>query len=118
MISAGSDAPCTDPDPIQWIYKACNHSVPEESLTVQEALRMCTWNGAWTTFDEEDRGSLELGKVADMVILNKNPYAMPKEDLDQLKVEKLYLQGKPYRKQKQNMVSAVLKGVLGKGKKI
>ena len=53
-----------------------------------------------------------------MVILNKNPYAMPKEDLDQLKVEKLYLQGKPYQKQKQNMVAAVLKGVLGKGKKI
>ena len=118
MISAGSDAPCTDPDPIQWIYKACNHSVPEESLTIQEALRMCTWNTAWTTFDEEERGSLELGKVADLVILNKNPYAIPKEELDQLKVEKLYLQGKPYQKQKQNMVAAVLKGMMGKGKKI
>lgn len=118
MISAGSDAPCTDPDPIQWIYKACNHSVPEESLTVQEALRMCTYNGAWTTFDEQERGSLEAGKVADMVILNQNPYAMSKEDLNQLKVEKLYLQGKPYQTQKQNIVMAVLKGIFSKGRKI
>ena len=65
-MSAGSDAPCTDPDPISWIYKACNHSVPEQSLSVYEALRLCTYNGAWTTFDEKERGSLEVGKNADM----------------------------------------------------
>jgi len=118
MISAGSDAPCTDPDPIQWIYKACNHSVPGESLTVQEALRMCTYNGAWTSFDENERGSLEAGKTADMVILNRNPYTMPVEELNQLKVEQLILQGKPYQNQKQNILLAVLKGVLAKGKKI
>jgi len=118
MISAGSDAPCTDPDPILWIYKACNHSLPEESLTIEEALRMCTYNGAWVTFDEKERGSLEAGKVADMVILNQNPYAMPKETLNQLKVKALYLQGKPYQKQKQNIVSAVLKGMLAKSRKI
>ena len=118
MISAGSDAPCTDPDPIQWIYKACNHSVPGESLTVQEALRMCTYNGAWTSFDENERGSLEAGKTADMVILNRNPYTMPVEELNQLKVEQLILQGKPYQNQKQNILLAVLKGILAKGKKI
>ena len=28
VLSAGSDAPCTDPDPILWMYKACNHSIP------------------------------------------------------------------------------------------
>ena len=62
MMSAGSDGPCTDPDPIEWMYRACNHSVPEESLTVQEALKMCTYNGYYTTFDEKERGSLETGK--------------------------------------------------------
>lgn len=118
MISAGSDAPCTDPDPIGWICKACNHSVPEEALTIQEALRMCTYNGAWTSFDEKERGSLETGKIADMVILNQNPYELPKEALNQLKVEMLYLQGKPYQKQKQNIISAVVKGILAKNRKI
>ena len=41
VLSAGSDAPCTDPDPILWMQRACNHSNPAESLTVREALRMC-----------------------------------------------------------------------------
>lgn len=118
MISAGSDAPCTDPDPIQWIDKACNHSVPEESLTVEEALRMCTYNGAWVSFDEQERGSLETGKAADMVILSQNPCAMPKEQLKQLKVEALYLEGKPYQQQKQSIVAAVLKGMLARKRKI
>ena len=79
---------------------------------------MCTYNGAWVTFEEHERGSLESGKIADMVILNHNPYAMPKEELSQLKVEALYLQGKPYQKQKQNILSAVLKGMLARDRKI
>ena len=55
LLSAGSDAPCTEPDPIQWIYRACNHSVPEQSLSVYEALRMCTYGGYYTSFDEKER---------------------------------------------------------------
>ncbi len=46
--------------------KACNHSNPAESISVQQALRMCTYNGYYTTFDERERGSLEAGKIADM----------------------------------------------------
>ena len=73
VLSGGSDAPCTLPDPIFGIWAACNHYVPEQSVTVQDALKMFTWNGAWTSFDEQDRGSLEVGKVADMVMLNRDP---------------------------------------------
>ena len=74
ILSAGSDAPCTAPNPIAWIHKACNHSNPSQSLTLDQALRMCTYNGAWATFDEKLRGSLEAGKLADMVLLSANPY--------------------------------------------
>lgn len=116
VISAGSDAPCTDPDPILWIQRACNHSVPEQSLTVREALRMCTYNGAWTTFDESERGSLEAGKVADMCVLSENPYETAPAELGGLRVEGLILGGKPYEEQRQGFLSAVLKGVFGKGK--
>ena len=76
VLSGGSDAPCTLPDPIFGIYCACNHYVPGQSLTIQEALKLFTCNCAWTTFDEKDRGSLEAGKAADMAILNRNPLAM------------------------------------------
>lgn len=70
-MSVGSDGPCTDPDPINWLYKICNNG--GESLPVKKALRMCTIDGYRQTFDEKERGSLEVGKIADMVILSKNP---------------------------------------------
>ncbi len=114
-LSAGSDAPCTDPDPILWMQRACNHSNPAQSLNVREALRMCTYNGAWTTFDEADRGSLEPGKLADMAILSENPYEVPTAELGRLKVEGLILAGKPYEPQSQGVAKAVLRGAFGHG---
>ncbi len=115
-LSCGSDAPCTDPDPVLWMQRACNHSNPAQSLTVREALRMATYNGAWTTFDELDRGSLEAGKLADMAILSENPYEMDPPELGRLKVEGLILEGKPYEPQSQGVGGAVLRGMLGHGR--
>ena len=94
VISAGSDAPCTDPNPISWIYKAVNHSTKEQSLRVREALRMCTYNGAYATFDEKERGSLEAGKVADFVLLSDSLYEVEKEKINEIKVLEVYLGGK------------------------
>lgn len=116
VLSAGSDAPCTDPNPIVWLYKACNHSTPEESLTIREALRMCTYNGAWTSFDNVERGSLEVGKLADMCVLSENPYTMNAKDLMQLNVEDLILSGASYQKQKQSWITAIARGVLSRAK--
>lgn len=115
-ISAGSDAPCTDPDPIMWIHNACNHPVKGQSLTVFEALRMVTYNGYWAAFDEVERGSLEKGKVADMVIVSQNPYAIPVKELCSIKVEELILSGQKYKKQSGGIAALLLKGMLRKRK--
>lgn len=115
-LSAGSDAPCTDPDPVLWMQRACNHSAQEQSLSQQEALRMCTYNGAWTTFDEQERGSLEPGKIADMVILSANPYETPAAELGTIHVEELLLAGKPYSQQRQGFLSALVRGMASKEK--
>jgi len=97
-LSGGSDGPVTHPDPINAIYGACNHPYdPEQSTTIQEALKMNTYEIAYTSFDEKERGSLESGKIADMVILNQNPLAMDPKNLLQLKVEQLYLSGNKYK---------------------
>jgi predicted amidohydrolase YtcJ len=97
-LSGGSDAPVAHPIPIEGIYGACNHPYDSnQSVTIQEALKMYTYEIAHMSFDENERGSLETGKIADMVILNKNPLAMDPPDLLELKVEQLYLQGKKYK---------------------
>ena len=116
VVAAGSDAPTTTPDPIAWIHKACNHESPGQSVSVYQALRMCTYNGAYATFDEKDRGSLETGKIADMVILSQNPYDVPAEKLSTLKTEALYLGGIPYANQNRPAVAAVVTGMLSRGK--
>ena len=116
IVSFGSDAPCTDPDPIVWLYKAVNHSNPDEAVTVQQALRMCTYNGYYVTFDEKERGSLEPGKIADMVILSDDPYTMPADKLSEIKVEKLILGGKDYKSQTGGVVSTVIKGMISRKK--
>jgi len=108
----GSDSPCTDPEPLAWIHKACNNG--KESLTVQQALKMATYNTYWMSFDEALRGSLETGKIADMVILSGNPYETDIAKLDTLQVEQLLLKGEPYRKISRNPVSQVLKGIVSK----
>lgn len=112
IVFVGNDAPCTEPDPIVWLSKAVNHSNPKQAVSVEEALRMATYNGYWASFDEKERGSLEEGKLADMVILSANPYTVPKEELSGLKVEELILQGKAYRPQTQSIPAVILKGML------
>ncbi len=96
-LSSGSDAPVTHPNPIEGIYGACNHPYdPDQSVSIIDALKMYTYEVAWTTFDEKERGSLEKGKIADMVILNQDPLKLDPKDLRSLKVEKLFLHGKEY----------------------
>ena len=111
-MTLGSDGPCTEPEPLMWIHKACNNG--DQFLSVQQALKMATYNTYWGSFDEQERGSLEAGKIADMVILSGNPYETDVTKLDTLKVEQLLLNGKPYRNISQNPVGQVLRGIVQK----
>ena len=111
VVSFGSDAPCTSPDPIVWLHKAVNHSDPAQRVSARRALRMATYNGYWASFDERERGSLEAGKIADMAILSGDPYTTPPDRLRELRVEKLILSGEEYRPQSQSIPAAVLRGM-------
>lgn len=74
----------------------------------------CTYNGYYATFDEVERGSLEVGKIADMVVLSDNPYQMPTDSLNTLQVQQLLLGGKPYRPLKKGAIGHIVRGMLSK----
>lgn len=97
MLTGGSDGPCTESNPLAAIEAAATHYNAGEAVTVQQALNMFTRNAAWGTFDEAERGSLEPGKRADMVILDRNILAIPTHEISKTKVEALLIAGKPYR---------------------
>ena len=114
IVSFGSDAPCTSPDPISWIDKAVNNNNKDQRINIHEALRMCTYNGYYTSFDEDNRGSLEIGKIADMVILSENPYTY--NEISKIKVEKLILSGKEYKSAKENIFKSIIKSIFSSNK--
>ena len=117
VVSFGSDAPCTTPDPVVWMDRAVNNPNPAEAVTVRQALRMATYNGYWTCFDEKERGSLEKGKIADMAILSRNPYEMDPKDLASLRVEGLILAGKPYESARGGVAGGIIRGLTAAGKR-
>ncbi len=110
-ICFNSDAPASDPDPIMWIHDACNNKNPSESVSVYDALRMATYNGAFSCFDEKERGTLEMGKSCDMAVLDKNPFEIPVTELKSINVSELYLKGKPYKRSRTGSMATMLRGM-------
>ena len=72
---------------------------------------MATYNGYCATFDENERGSLEAGKVADMVVLSRNPYEIPADEIRSIQVLHTILGGKEYIPQKQSVAGCMLRGM-------
>lgn len=59
---------------------------PEFAIPPMEALRAVTIYGAYQCFEENQKGSIEPGKQADFVILDKSPLDVPKEEIKEIKV--------------------------------
>jgi predicted amidohydrolase YtcJ len=68
---------------------------PEQSITREQAIRFYTINNAFLTFEEREKGSLEKGKLADFIILNKDIMTCPVDEVKTVEVEQTYLGGKP-----------------------
>jgi hypothetical protein len=66
---------------------------PQEKLTPMEALRAYTINGAYGTFEENIKGSIEPGKLADMVVLSDNPLDINPWEIRNITVEKTIIGG-------------------------
>lgn len=87
MICGGSDCDVTDLNPLLGIYWAVNHPVEENRLSLEEALRMYTINGAYALFMEDTRGSIGRGKAADIVLLSENLNEIDNAELRDVKVD-------------------------------
>jgi hypothetical protein len=79
MVGSGSDSPVTPIDPIKALHILVNNPRPARRVSVTEALKICTSNIAWIGHEEQERGTLEAGKYADLVVLDRSPYSRPEE---------------------------------------
>jgi len=85
--AASSDCPVSTVDPFLNLFTMVTRQTnqgtvfgPEERLSIQEALHCYTWCGAYSTFAEHRRGTLEPGMDADIAILSQDITALPPED--------------------------------------
>lgn len=102
IIAAGaSDCPITFSNPLMGIHLAVNRVTqggqiinPDERIEPIDALRMFTWNGAYASFSEDIKGSIEVGKLADLVVLDGDLLQTPKEKIWDLNVDLTVIDGK------------------------
>ncbi len=95
LVAASSDAPVEPLSPLLGIWAAvARQSFPEERITVEEALRAYTLNAAYLSFEEEVKGSIEVGKFADFTVLSQNPLKVKPEKIKDIKVVMTIVDGK------------------------
>ena len=75
---------------------------PEQIVTREQALRFYTINNAYLTFEEKEKGSLEPGKLADLIILDRDILKCAVDDVKDIQVRQTWLGGKVVFEQKQD----------------
>jgi len=67
---------------------------PEQCITREQAIRFYTMNCAYLTFEEKEKGSLEPGKLADLIVLDRDILTCPIDEIKDIAVERTYLGGR------------------------
>ncbi len=95
LLANGSDAPIEELSPWDGIVAGVSRDWhPEQRLTLDEALEATTVNPAWLARDEHRRGKLIPGYLADLVVLDRDPFALEPEELPEVKVVATMLGGR------------------------
>lgn len=93
-IGGGSDSTVTPLGPLYGIHCAVNHSNPHERVSAERALRLWTIDNARLAFEEQHKGTLTVGKLGDLVVLDSDPLAVPPETIKAIGVEMTVMGGR------------------------
>ena len=100
-VSNGSDCPVELPNVMGGIQCAITRRdlsgigpyLPDQAFSLQEALDSFTKAGAWASFEEEKKGQIQPGMLADFVVLSNNPFSIPSNQLNEISIQRTYLSG-------------------------
>jgi hypothetical protein len=101
VVGNGTDAPVEDVSPIASFYATVSRRLkdgsvfyPDQRMSREEALRSYTRNNAWAGFEEDLKGSLEIGKLADVTVLSRDIMTVPEEQIPATEVVYTVVGGK------------------------
>jgi predicted amidohydrolase YtcJ len=99
-VTVHNDTSVTPVNPLMLVWTAVTRVTSsgkvlgkDETIPVMDALRSVTSQAAWQNFEEHDRGSIEPGKLADFVILDRNPLSVPAMEIRSLQVMETIIGG-------------------------
>ncbi len=88
VVGNGTDTPVEDVSPIACYYASVTRRLkdgstfyPDQRMSREEGLRAYTWNNAYAAFEEKLKGSLEVGKLADVTVLSKDILTIPDDQI-------------------------------------
>ena len=100
VVAGSSDVPVVPHNPLVGIYAAVTRQaasgqalLPEEAISPQQALAMYTVNAAYAAFEEDVKGSVTPGKLADMAVLSDDPTRVSSEEIKDIRVEMTIIGG-------------------------
>ncbi len=98
--AGSSDCPVAPCNPLIGIYAAVTRRAesgqvlsPEEAVSPDQALGLYTLSGAYSSFEERVKGSIEVGKLADLVVLSADPTSVAPDEIKEIQVEKTIIGG-------------------------
>jgi predicted amidohydrolase YtcJ len=101
VVMNGTDVPVEDVDPIANFYSAVTRKMrngktfyPDQRMSREEALESATIKAAYGAFEEAIKGSLEVGKLADVVVLSKDVMTVPEDEIPSARVLTTIVGGK------------------------
>lgn len=107
-VCGSSDSPIQDLDPWLQMLGMADFYIPEESVTPYEAFRCYTINPARAILEEDERGTLETGKVADFFTTDEDLFSLDPKSIVSFRPVCTYYGGRPYRKKKGTAAELVL----------
>jgi predicted amidohydrolase YtcJ len=113
IAAGGSDSPVTSFNPLLGIHGAVNRKSStgqivggNQRIGVLEAIKLFKWNGAYASFEENIKGSIEIGKLADLVVLNGAILDVPTDQIKDMQVDYTIIGGKVvFQKESNNILS-------------
>jgi hypothetical protein len=100
VVSLSSDAPVIHPNPMHGVYFAVTRKTksgrligPDQKVDPVQALRAYTLHGAYASFEERIKGSIEAGKMADLVVLSRDILKTPPEEILEMTVDLTMVDG-------------------------
>jgi hypothetical protein len=97
-VAGASDAPVESTDVLHAIECCVTREgfEPQQGLTPAEAIRMFTLDAAYAQFEESVKGSISVGKRADMFVLSANPVSVPHQQIRDIRVQRTIIGGRTF----------------------